>query len=108
MTGYVTFYVYNIIVTRGTIQTEKKGIKMLHVKEDEARALLQKMRQAKQVVGEMIVLLERMIQLHSDEENYNRTVNYNPDDYIERIAKYEAASDTSINSNDSKYNVQGG
>lgn len=81
---------------------------MLHVKEDEARALLQKMRQAKQVVGEMIVLLERMIQLHSDEENYNRTVNYNPDDYIERIAKHEATSDTSINSNDSKYNVQGG
>ena len=81
---------------------------MLHIKKEEARELLQKMRQVKKMAGEAVVLLEHMIQLYSDnKEESARLLNYNPDDYIERIVKHETIFDAQINSHNTNYDSKG-
>lgn len=62
---------------------------MLNITSEEARALLQKMRQVKQVAGEAVALLEHTIQLYGGDGDDNQEFPYNPDDYIERLKKQE-------------------
>ena len=79
---------------------------MLQIKKEEARSLLQKLRQVRQFAGEAIALLEHSIQLQGDDMEF---FCHNPDDYLELIAKYAETEDRKMQqSRENCENVNGG
>ena len=56
---------------------------------DDAKDLLQKLRQIRQSAGEMIAFLEHALQLLGDQ---SECFHYNPDEYLEKIARQENVS----------------
>ncbi len=63
---------------------------------DDAKDMLQKLRQIRQSAGEMIAFLEHALQLQGDE---SECFHYNPDEYLEKIARRENASAHSSSEN---------
>ena len=56
---------------------------------DDMKVMLRKQRQIRQSAGEMIAFLEHALQLLGDQ---SECFHYNPDEYLEKIARQENAS----------------
>ena len=56
---------------------------------DDMKVMLRKLRQIRHSAGEMIAFLEHALQLLGDQ---SECFHYNPDEYLEKIARQENAS----------------
>ena len=81
-------YLNAIMALSSEGQKDRRELKIM-LQIDDAKVMLQKLRQIRQSAGEMIAFLEHALQLQGDK---SECFYYNPDEYLERIAKRENSS----------------